>query len=436
MSGCIGIRREDKNRWEARAPLTPDQVAALVEGGIEVKIQPSDIRGFADKDYMAAGAEVVEDISNCKVVLAVKEIPADFFLPGRAYVFFSHTIKGQKENMPMLKRLMEAGASLVDYEKITDEKGRRLVFFGRYAGFAGMIDTLWALGRRLQIKGIETPLVEIQQAYHYHGLEAAKQVVSEAGRKLARQGVPRSLRPMVVGFAGYGNVSGGAQEIFDLLPHVQVDPEDLFGLEPIADKLVKVVFHERHMVRPKHENVDFDLQDYYDNPGNYEPRFEEFLNHLSVLVNCIFWTNNYPRLITRKWVESTWASGEAKLEVIGDISCDIEGAVEITTESTDPGDPVYVFDVDKKEACPGFQGRGPVILAVDNLPCELPRDSSQHFGKSLGPFLPYLAGLDPASDLESSGLPGSIKRAVIVWKGELTGAYRYLEKYLAETAGT
>jgi len=154
MKYKIGIRREDKNRWERRVPLIPKHVKELIEShGIDVTLQPSSIRIFSDEEYLQAGAKIQEDLSACHIIFAVKEIPADFFQPGKTYVFFSHTIKGQKKNMPMLKRMMELGCNLIDYEKVIDEKGRRLIFFGRHAGLAGMIDTLWALERRLTWEG-------------------------------------------------------------------------------------------------------------------------------------------------------------------------------------------------------------------------------------------------------------------------------------------
>jgi saccharopine dehydrogenase (NAD+, L-lysine-forming) len=146
----IGIRREDKNIWERRAPLNPDHVRKLVAQGIEVLVQPSPIRTFPDQAYRQAGATISEDLSSCPMVFAIKEIPPHQFVAGHAYMYFAHVIKGQAHNMPMLQRLLDLRCTLIDYEKVTDEAGKRLIFFGRHAGLAGMIDSLWALGRRLK----------------------------------------------------------------------------------------------------------------------------------------------------------------------------------------------------------------------------------------------------------------------------------------------
>src|SRR3970282_1693147 len=137
---CIGIRREDKNKWERRVPLTPEHVRSIVAGGTAVCVQPSPIRVFPDDAYRAVGAEVSEELSGCSLVLGVKEMPASIFAAGRAYMFFSHTIKGQPHNMPMLRALLARGATLVDYERVTEASGRRLVFFGRHAGLAGAVE--------------------------------------------------------------------------------------------------------------------------------------------------------------------------------------------------------------------------------------------------------------------------------------------------------
>jgi alpha-aminoadipic semialdehyde synthase len=430
---AIGIRLEDKNEWEARTPLIPAQVRELKEQhGVEVCVQASPIRAFGPEEYEQAGARVVDDLTNCPVVLAVKEIPMELFERGKTYMFFSHTIKGQKDNMPMLQRLLDLDCQLLDYEKIVDENGRRLVFFGNYAGLAGMLDTLWAVGQRLAWEGIRTPLTEIKQARHYADLEAARQAVREAGQRIADHGLPASITPFVCGFAGYGNVSSGAQEIYDLLPVREIAPADLANLGAGDPHCVyKVVFKEQDMVEPIEGGATFQLQDYYDHPEKYRSQFERYLPHLTALVNGIYWTARYPRLVTRQYLKELFSGDDApRLRVIGDISCDQEGAIECNLRCTTPGDPLYVYDPLTGETTDGHQGRGVVLLAVDNLPCELPRESSSHFSATLAPFVPELAQADYSAPLAESGLSPTVQRAVIAWQGELTPDYRYIEKFL------
>jgi len=431
VSVTIGVRREDKNVFERRTPLLPDHVKRLVGAGIEVVVQPSPIRAVDDAAYRAAGARVDEDLSGCAVVFAVKEIPETMFRRDGVYVFFAHVIKGQAHNMPMLTRLLNLGCSLVDYEKVTDASGRRLIFFGRHAGLAGMIDSLWALGRRLEWEGHQTAFSAIRPTHEYTDLAQAKQAVAEVGRRLEREGLPAELTPMVFGFAGYGNVSGGAQEVFDILPHETLSPVEL---DTSADKqsgvLYKVVFKEEHMAEPRLPGHLFELQEYYDHPERFRGTFARHLRRLTVLMNCIYWTERYPRLVTRAMLDEIWREEKPRLKVIGDISCDVEGAIECTLKCTETDAPVYVYNVRQGSISPGVAGDGPVVLAVDNLPCELPIESSRDFGDVLMPFVADIARADfsrPVSELE---LPAPIKRALIVHRGELTSDYRYLQSHL------
>ncbi len=433
MPTKIGIRKEDKNIWERRAPLTPEQVKQLAALGIGVAVQPSAHRAFKDQAYQDAGAVIQKDLVDCQTVFAVKEIPLQHLQPNRTYVFFSHTIKGQSHNMPMLQRLLDLKCTLVDYERVTDDEGRRLVFFGRHAGLAGMLDTLWALGRRLEHEGLPSAFSGVQRAQAYPHLEAARASVRKVGERIAEEGLPPVLGSVVVGFAGYGNVSQGAQEIFDLLPARTVQPHELpeAVARPNPHELVKVVFREEHMVTPL--SGAFDQQEYFSHPERYRGDFAQHVPYLTVLVNCIYWAPRYPRLVTRDLLHGLYGAGaRPRLRVIGDISCDIEGAIECTLETTDPGNPVFTYLVQDDEIVSGVEGHGPVVLAVDNLPCELPVDASVDFGKALLPFVEALAKADYGAPFERLALPPEIKRAVIAHQGQLTPAYRYLQEFLTE----
>ncbi|MCK4307147.1 hypothetical protein KAW50_02845, partial [candidate division WOR-3 bacterium] len=290
----IGIRREDKSEWERRVPLTPTDVQELKEKySISTQLQPSKIRVFSGSEYLEVGANVQENLSSCPIIFAIKEIPIEFFEPSKTYIFFSHTIKGQAENMSILRRMLELGCQLIDYEKIVDEKGRRLIFFGKYAGLAGMIDALWALGKRLQYEGIKTPFSDIKKAHQYKTLKEAKDEIIKVGKRIDDEGLPNSLTPLICGFAGYGNVSKGAQEILDLLPTREIEPDEISKIEKNNKVIYRVVFKEKHMVEPNPEpripNPDFKLQDYYDHPEKYQGVFEKYIPHLTLLMNCIYW---------------------------------------------------------------------------------------------------------------------------------------------------
>ena len=435
MSSTLGMRREDKNRWERRVPLVPKHVQELKKRhGIETLIQPSKIRVFSEKEYRDVGARVQDDLSPCSVVFAVKEIPVEFFERGKTYVFFSHTIKGQEHNMPMLKEMMDLGCTLIDYERIVDKSGKRLVFFGRFAGLAGMVDTLWTFGQRLKWEHIDSPFNGIKQTIHYKDLEDIKKHLAAVGKNIKTKGLPKSLTPLIVGFAGYGNVSTGAQEILDVLPVKEIKPEEIKSIykNPSNKVIYKVVFKEEHMAEPVPRSKKFDLQDYYAHPENYRPTFEHYIPYLSILMNCIYWSAKYPRLITKEYLKKSFKNKENfRLKVIGDISVDIKGAIEFTEKTTSPDKPVFVYNPSTDTIKDGYGGDGVVVMAVDNLPCELPRESSQSFSETLLHFVPDVMKADfTAKDFDKLALPFEIKNAVILYKGRLTPNYNYINKYL------
>jgi alpha-aminoadipic semialdehyde synthase len=438
MTHTIGIRREDKNKWERRVPIIPADAAALSrDRSLEFRVQPSPLRIHKDSEYTEAGAVVQDDLSDCQVVFAVKEIPTELLLEGKTYIYFSHTIKGQSYNMDMLRRLLELNCTLVDYERIVDEQDRRLIFFGRFAGLAGAIDTFWSLGERLAWEGISpNPFRHVQMTYRYDSLEDAFETIRDlAGKALREDGLPVSLCPFVVGVTGYGNVSQGAQEVLDLFPLETLEPEELVtffkrgGFD--RHKLYKVVFREEHLVRPAKKDISFNLQDYYDNPENYQGDFEQYLSYLSVLLNCIYWDTPYPRLFTKKKAEEMF-EGESppRIRVIGDISCDIGGSIEFTMKVTEPDNPVYVYEPVGDRTLDGVKGKGPVVMAVDNLPCELSQEASQAFSRALMPFVPYLAEADFDKPFAELDLPDPIKNAIIVHQGDFTPEYKYMERFI------
>ncbi|HOT95593.1 MAG TPA: bifunctional lysine ketoglutarate reductase /saccharopine dehydrogenase family protein [bacterium] len=433
MKTSIGIRREDKNIWERRSAIIPEHLSRLREAlPLEAICQPFQTRAFSDEEYERAGARIQDDLSPCAIIFGIKEIPIERLMPRKTYLFFSHTIKGQPYNMPMLARLLELGCTLIDYELIKDANGRRLVFFGRFAGMAGMVDTLHTLGLRLRHIGYDTPLTEIRMAYQYRDIAEAKAEVKRVGNKIAATGLPKAIRPMVIGFSGYGHVSKGAQEVFDLLPHQEVEPQEISALSPNHDGLFhKVVFAERDMVRPIDPGKSFELNDYFERPEGYLSQFEAHLPHLSALVNGIYWDNRYPRLLTKHYLKTRWAQSEPlKLQVVGDISCDINGSIECTEKATAPDHPMYVYDPRSDSIRDGVEGEGVVILAVDNLPAEVPRDASRAFSESLLPFMPAICMADYTQPLEALKLPPEIKNAILCHQGALSPAFRYLREHL------
>lgn len=438
MSIVIGIRHEDKYEMETRVPIVPKHIEWLVKHhNIDVVVQTSDKRVFKDEEFIKAGAKVSKEMKRCPVIFGVKEIPVPALEHGKTYIFFSHVIKGQKYNMPMLKKMMELKCNLIDYEKIVDEQNKRLIFFGKYAGLAGMINSLWALGLRLKYYGYDSRLLKIKQAHRYHSLAEAKEDISLIGQLIAENGIPEELMPFTIGFTGYGNVSQGAQEICGLLPVKEITAEKLLTLKNrkhLPNNIIyKIIFKEEDLVEPVNPGRVFDLQDYYTHPENYRGIFEKYVPHLSMLINGMYWDERYPRLITKEYLKKLYSKGRPKLNVIGDISCDIEGSVECTLKAATIKDPIYVYNPFTETIANGYEGEGILDMAVDILPGELPRDASIGFSEVLLSFVKPIAIADYDLDYEEIDLPRAIKKALILLRGEFTPSFKYLEEHVHKT---
>lgn len=432
------IRAEDKNRWERRAPIVPADLAGILKAtDAQALVETSNKRFFGEGQYAAAGAHSCSGMADGDVILGVKEIPVEKILDKKTYLFFSHTIKGQKDNMPLLQRIIDSGSTLIDYEKITDAQGRRLIYFGPYAGDAGAIDILSLMGEHWADRDIDTPFAQVRRAHQYDSVKAAREHLAEVGRAIEKEGFLRELCPFTIGILGYGNVSSGAQQIFDCLPtkRIAADEINAFVKDGRGDRhsVYVTVFKEQDLVAPVAAGSAFDLQEYFDHPERYQSRFEQFLPSFTLLVNAVYWEKRYPQFVTWSGLKRLAANSAAlKLSGIADITCDTHGSIECNVKSTDSDMPAYRVDPAAGTTSDGHLGEGIVLLAVDNLPCELPNDASTFFSNQLRPFIPALLAADYASSLETSGLPPEIQKAVIVYNGRLTRDFEYLNACLGK----
>jgi alpha-aminoadipic semialdehyde synthase len=435
MYNSIGIRHEDKYLLERRAPLTPRQVDRLIkEYHLQIIVQQSEKRIFSDDAYREAGAIVATDLRAADIIIGIKEIPDHLFEKDKTYLLFSHVCKGQKHNMFMLRHMMELGCTLIDYEKVTDDQGKRLIFFGRYAGLAGMINSLWALGQRLKGEGLMTPFARIRQTHEYASLAEARNEISEVGKEIAQYGLPETLHPLVIAFMGYGNVSQGAQEICSLLPTEEVPADRLkYTLEHNhipSNILIKTVFREEDMIEPVKQGEEFDLYDYYRHPEHYRSKFEDYLPFINVLINGAYWDTHYPRHVTKDALERLFQSGHPSIKVIGDISCDPNGSIECTHAGTVIDKPVFIYDPLSRKYTMGLEGNGLAVMAVDILPSELPYESSNGFADVLVNYIQPLAAADFSLPFEQLQIPTALRRGVILYKGQLTLNFEYLKQHL------
>lgn len=430
----IGIRKETQYPSEKRAALTPLLVKEIVEQNIEVVVEPADQRVFTSEEYINAGAKISEDLTDCNIIFGVKEVPIKDLIENKPYVFFSHTLKGQSYNMPLLQAILDKNITLMDYELVKNEKGFRIIFFGKFAGYAGIIDSLWLLGKRFKHEGINSAFSKIMQATEYESLNEAKEAIKIIGKEITQNGLPNEVVPLITGFTGYGNVSKGAQDLYDLLPSVEIKPselDDFVKKGEFSNKVVyKVEFKEKDMYVHK-SGAEFNFDHFTKNPEEYESLMYKYLQNLTVLVNGIYWEERFPKHVTKELMKNYYKSGtKQKLKVIGDITCDIEGSVELTVKATKSANPTFVFEPLTGNVNDGIEGDGPVILAVDKLPAELPKEASRTFGAALLPFVKALSETDYSVDFEELDMPKEFKNAIIAHKGKLTPKFEYLKEYL------
>ncbi|KAL0891443.1 hypothetical protein Bca101_015426 [Brassica carinata] len=440
-NGVVGILAESVNKWERRTPLTPSHCARLLHGGKDrtgvsrILVQPSAKRIHHDALYEDVGCEISDDLSDCGLILGIKQPEIEMILPERAYAFFSHTHKAQKENMPLLDKILSERVTLYDYELIVDH-GRRLLAFGKYAGRAGLVDFLHGLGQRYLSLGYSTPFLSLGSSYMYSSLAAAKAAVISVGEEIASQGLPLEICPLVFVFTGTGNVSLGAQEIFKLLPHTFVEPSQLpqlfvkdkgFSKNGKSTKRVHQVYGciitSQDMVEHQDPSKSFDKADYYAHPEHYNPVFhEKIAPYTSVLVNCMYWEKRFPRLLSTKQLQDLTSKG-CPLVGVCDITCDIGGSIEFVNRATSIDSPFFRFNPVNNSYYNDMDGDGVLCMAVDILPTEFAKEASQHFGDILSEFVGSLASMTELADL-----PGHLMRACISYKGELTSLYEYIPR--------
>ena len=440
----IGIVKEVYNKWERRAPLCPVHVERLVKQGCRVLVQPSDRRIFTNIEYEKVGAEITEDLSPASVIFGVKQVPVEDLLPERSYVFFSHVIKAQPENMELLDSILENNIRLFDYETITVDGSRnkpRLVAFGGFAGRAGMISALRGLGERMLCLGYSTPFLNIGSSYMYPSLNDAKSAVRLVGGRIQHAGLPQDFSPLVFGFTGNGNVSQGAQEVFEELPHEWISPNDLKQLTQDggrSDLVYGCVIEEEHMVKRDDDGTgkNFSRNEYYQHPEKYSPIFHDHIvPYISCLVNCTYWDHRYPRLITKDQInEQHMDKNIKKMMAVADISCDIEGSVEFLTKSSYIEQPFFLYNPKNDETTESLEGNGILMCGVDILPSELPNESSMHFGDAMFDFVMPLVTSDGTLPYEEQvhDLPKALHGACIASNGSLTPSFSYIENMRAE----
>jgi len=450
MKNKIGLLREGRSkRGEKRTAITPSDAKYIVDKGHKLIVQSGihpdteeEKRIFKDFDYKKAGAVIDEDLSSADAIFGLKELFPTRILKTKAYYFFSHTHKGQLKNRLMLQKLVDAKCTLIDYELITNNKNERLITAFTYnAGYAGMVDSLWTLGRRLKILGVSNPFETIPQAVEGQDLQNVKSIIKKVALKIEKEGTPKEIPPIIVCFLGKGKTAFGSREIFNLFPYEDITID---GIERVWNsnnrkKLYALQLDTELIYRLKKKS-EFDPEKYeklqvrgkrhfyLEHPEYFESNMDKVIPFVTVIMNCIVWSNKYPRSITNSMIKKLWPPNKT-LKVIGDITCDPNGSIEFS-EETWIDDPVFIYNPDKENSKKGFTGNGIAVMAVTNLPCEFSADASTQFSADLKPYLTKIIDANYKSSLSDSGLPDEIKKAVILWKGNFTPTYSYMKKYL------
>lgn len=440
----IAIRREDASVWERRAPLAPSNVYKLKKKGIKVIVQPSNRRAYPIQTYVNAGAVAQEDISEATVIFGVKQVPIELLLPDKTYCFFSHTIKAQESNMLLLDAILQKNIRLIDYEKLVDEHGQRVVAFGKYAGVAGMLNILHGIGLRLLALGHHTPFMHLGPAHNYRNSMMARQAIRDTGYEIALGMMPKSIGPITFVFTGSGNVSQGAQEIFNELPHEYVPPD---MLKKVADhgsgsKLYGCVVGRSDYLE-RINGGGYNREEYEQFPHLYKSTFNKTIApYSSIIINGIYWAVGSPKLLTvpdaklllrpvhMPWLPTSEGAPRLphRLLAICDISADPGGSIEFMNECTTIDNPFSVYDAEQHTEHNSFKGSGVLICSIDNMPTQLPTESTDFFGNLMMPYVLDIANSDATKPLQENDFKPEVYGAIIASNGKLTPNFEYIQE--------
>jgi len=338
-------------------------------------------------------------LSGCDVLLGVKEVMVEDFLPGKIYLFFSHTIKKQEYNRNLLRTVLERKVQLVDYEVLTNKEGFRIIGFGRFAGLVGAYNGLRAYGLREK-------LFELKPAHQCDDLEEMLQQLDTV-----------NLPPVKIAVTGDGRVAGGVLEILNHIKIMRVSPEAYLNEQEIEQPVYVQLLPNNYVKRT--DGDAFDLMHFFNNPELYENAFQPYTKTTDLLIASAYWDPKSPVLFTTKEMKQK----DFKISVISDITCDIEGSIPSTKKASTIDDPFYDYNPETDETEPAFTDKKNIsVQAVDNLPCELPKDASLDFGRNLiDKVFPGLFGEDT---------DGIIERASITKNGKLTDRFSYLQDFV------
>ena len=395
----FGIIKERKSPPDRRVVFSPQEILTFKEKypEAEIVVERSDIRVFTDRQYADLGIDLVDDLSDCDVLLGVKEVPVDALIPNKKYFFFSHTIKKQSYNRKLLQAVLDKNIQLLDHETIVDANNKRLIGFGRYAGIVGAFNGIRGFGMKFG-------LFTLPKASTLNGKAALVD-------KLRRITLP----PVKIVLTGTGKVGHGAAEILDAMKVKKVSVENFLNKiysEPVYTQIDVLEYNKRE------DGVEATKQDFYQNPEKFVSDFGRFSKVADIFIAGHFYGNNAPVILTREMLKSN----DNKIKLVADISCDIQGPIATTLRASTIEDPFFGYLPSEDKEVDMHHPAGIVVMSVDNLPCELPKDASQGFGEM------FLEHVIPA--FFNNDKDGVLQRAKITEDGKLTARFSYLQDYV------
>ena len=393
----IGLIREGKIPADNRVALTPAQCKWIQKNAAEIKIvaQASPHRCFSDKEYLSAGAEVKDDLSDCDILLGIKEVPVDQLIPGKTYLFFSHTKKKQPKNQQLFRAILDKKITLVDYECLEHEDGQRIIGFGFFAGVVGAHNGMMAYGNR-------TGLFTLERVYKQRSF-----------RELIHTYFGLKLPNVKIAVTGSGRVAHGILEVMNLMGIHEVEPDEYLERRfsyPVYTQLKGAELYENK------SSGKYSREEFHAHPEWYRCKFLPYAAQTDILMNGVYWEKNIPRLFEKEDVKAE----NFIIQTIADVTDDVNGSVPINLGDQDIENPFYGINKNSLEKTAPYLPNSIDIMGVSNLPNELPRDASRYFGEQLiKHVLEDLVG--NSSDI--------IERATMTKDGKLTKQFEYLQDY-------
>lgn len=398
----IGIIREGKVPPDSRVPLSPNQCKELLAKfpQLDILVQPSPNRCFKDEEYEAAGLQLQEDLSDRELLLGVKEVPINQLIPNKKYCFFSHTIKEQPYNRKLLQAIIEKNIQLLDYEVLTDESGKRVIAFGRFAGIAGAHNGLMTYGNR-------TKAYDLPQMIKFKDMAEATAYYKTV-----------NWPSMKVVLTGAGRVANGAAEVLENAGFQRLSPQEFLNNASEGPVFTQLACED--YVAPKAEGANYDQSEFFAHPERYTSIFDPYTKVADLMINGIYWDNRAPQFFTAEEMKAE----DFKIQVIADVTCDIAPAASIpsTLYASTIAEPVFGYDPKQAKAVAPYAPETIDMMTIDNLPNELPRDASMSFGEQfIASVLPEFLGLKDTKMIE---------RASVTLNGQLGPHFQYLTNYL------